>query len=144
LFWVEAGNAIASRVRRGELDHVRGSDALRDLQDAPLQTRPLDARAALAALAIANELAHPIYDCCYLSLALEEDAIVVTADRRFRSRVAAHPSLTDRVLLLRDIVMRPERAGGHADCGNRWRTAATGIRAACGLGQAARRDFGAG
>ena len=105
LFWAEAGNAIASRVRRGELDHVRGNDALRDLEDAPLQTRPLDARAVLAALAIANELAHPIYDCCYLSLALEEDAIVVTADRRFRSRVASRPSLADRVLLLRDIVL---------------------------------------
>jgi predicted nucleic acid-binding protein len=26
---------------------------------------------------------HPIYDCCYLALALEENLVVVTADRRF-------------------------------------------------------------
>jgi predicted nucleic acid-binding protein len=105
LFWAEAGNVIASRIRRGELDSIRGNDALRDLQSSPLRTRPLDAHAALSALAIANDLAHPIYDCCYLALALEEDAVVVTADRRFRSSVAAHPSLADRVLLLRDIVL---------------------------------------
>jgi predicted nucleic acid-binding protein len=106
LFWAEAGNAIATRVRRGELDHVRGNDALRDLQRAPLQTRPLDANAALAALRIAHDLAHPIYGCCYLALALDEDAVVVTADRRFGSAVAAHPSLADRVVLLRDIVLQ--------------------------------------
>lgn len=105
LFWAEAGNAIASRVRRGELDRVGGNDALHDLQAAPLRTVPLGGDAVLAALAIAHDLAHPIYDCCYLSLALEENAVVVTADRRFRSRVAAHPVLAERVLLLRDIVL---------------------------------------
>jgi predicted nucleic acid-binding protein len=106
LLWAEAGNAIATRVRRGELDRVRGNDALRDLQASPLQTRPLDAGATLAALAIAHDLAHPIYDCCYLAVALEENTVVVTADRRFRTAVAAHPSLADRVVLLRDIVLR--------------------------------------
>jgi predicted nucleic acid-binding protein len=106
LLWAEAGNAIAMRVRRGELDRVRGNDALRDLQASPLQTRPLDAGATLAALAIAHDLAHPIYDCCYLAVALEENTVVVTADRRFRTAVAAHPSLADRVVLLRDIVLR--------------------------------------
>ncbi len=106
LFWAEAGNAIATRVRRGEIDRVRGNDALRDLQGAPLRTRPLDASAVLAALTIAHDLAHPIHDCCYLALALEEDAVVVTADRRFQSAVVKHPSLAARVVLLRDIVLR--------------------------------------
>ena len=36
LFWAEAGNAIATRIRRGELDRLRGNDALRDLRAAPL------------------------------------------------------------------------------------------------------------
>lgn len=106
LFWAEAGNAVATRVRRGELDRVRGNDALRDLQAAPLRTRPLDAGAALAALAMAYDLAHPIHDCCYLALAIEENAVVVTADRRFRTAVVSHPALADRVVLLRDIVLR--------------------------------------
>ena len=106
LFWAESGNAIATRVRRGDLDRASGNEALRDLQDVRLRTRPLDSAAVISALAIAHDLAHPIYDCCYLALAIEEDAIVVTADRRFRSAVAAHPSLADRVVLLRDIVLR--------------------------------------
>ena len=38
LFWVEAGNAIASRVRRGEIGRERGNDALQDLRRAPLHT----------------------------------------------------------------------------------------------------------
>ena len=106
LFWAESGNAIATRVRRGDLDRARGNEALRDLQEVRLRTRPLDSAAVISALAIAHDLAHPVYDCCYLALAIEEDAIVVTADRRFRSAVAAHPSLADRVVLLRDIVVR--------------------------------------
>jgi predicted nucleic acid-binding protein len=106
LFWAEAGNAIATRVRRGEIDRVRGNDARRDLQGAPLRTRPLDGNAVFAALTIAHDLAHPNYDCCYPALALEEDAVVVTADRRFQSAVVAHPSLAARVVLLRDIVLR--------------------------------------
>jgi predicted nucleic acid-binding protein len=105
LLWPEAANAIATRVRRGQLDRVRGNDALRDLRAAPLRTRPLDSDGVLAAFNIACDLIHPIYDCCYLALAIEENSIVVTADRRFRSAVAKHPSLADRVLLLRDIVL---------------------------------------
>jgi predicted nucleic acid-binding protein len=104
LFWAESGNAIATRVRRGDLDDARAEQAFRDLQAVPLRTRPLDGNSVTAALAIARHLIHPIYDCCYLALAIEENSVVVTADRRFRTAVAKHPSLADRVLLLRDIV----------------------------------------
>jgi predicted nucleic acid-binding protein len=105
LSWPEAGNAIASRVRRHELSRARASDAMRDLRAAPLGTRPLNADLAAAALNIACDLAHPIYDCCYLALAVQENSIVVTADRRFHSAVTRHPSLAERVVLLRDIVV---------------------------------------
>jgi hypothetical protein len=40
-----------------------------------------------------------------LALAIEENLVVVTADRRFHAAVAQHASLADRVLLLRDIVL---------------------------------------
>jgi predicted nucleic acid-binding protein len=106
LLWAEAGNAIALRVRRGELSRTLAADALRDLRAAPLGTRPLNADVALTALNLACDLTHPIYDCCYLALAIQENSVVVTADRRFRSAVAEHPSLADRVLLLRDIVLQ--------------------------------------
>lgn len=83
LFRAESGNAIAMRVRRGELDGTRAEQTLRELQSVPLRTRPLDGGSGIAALAIARDLVHPIYDCCYLALALEENLVVVTADRRF-------------------------------------------------------------
>src|SRR5215472_10936062 len=105
LFWAESGNAIATRVRRGDLDAARADEVFRDLQTVPLRIRPLDGTSVTAALAIARNLMHPIYDCCYLALAIEENSVVVTADRRFRSAVAKHPPLADRVLLLRDIVL---------------------------------------
>ena len=37
LLWAEAGNAIALRVRRGELGRTLAADALRDLRAAPLE-----------------------------------------------------------------------------------------------------------
>jgi predicted nucleic acid-binding protein len=105
LFWPEAANAIATRVRRGDITRIEGDDGLRDLQAAPLQTRRLHGEAVQSALAIAHDLAHPVYDCCYLAVAIAEDTIVVTADRRFHSAVMRLPSLADRVLLLRDITL---------------------------------------
>ena len=105
LFWAESGNAIATRVRRGDLDAARADAVFRDLQTVPLRIRPLDSTSVTAALAIARDLMHPIYDCCYLALAIEENSVVVTADRRFRSAVAKHAPLADRVLLLRDIAL---------------------------------------
>jgi predicted nucleic acid-binding protein len=105
LFWAESGNAIATRVRRGDLDDVRANEVFRDLLAVPLRTRAPGGTFATAALAIARDLTHPIYDCCYLALTVEENCVVVTADQRFHSAVARSPSLTGRVLLLRDIVL---------------------------------------
>jgi predicted nucleic acid-binding protein len=105
LLWPEAGNAVALRVRRGEMNRARAADALRDLRAAPLGTWPLTPDMTVAAFNIACDLAHTIYDCCYLALAIRENSVVITADRRFRAAVARHPSLAARVLLLRDIVL---------------------------------------
>jgi predicted nucleic acid-binding protein len=50
--------------------------------------RPL----ARKAFEMARTLAHPVYDCLYLALALELDAQVLTRDRRFAAAAeAAHP-----------------------------------------------------
>lgn len=103
LFWAEAGNALASRIRRGHLERKRGDDAFRELRALPMRVRALDANAVSAALSIANELSHPIYDCCYLALAVEERSLVVTADRRFGAAAAKLPKLAASVLLIDDI-----------------------------------------
>ena len=100
LFWVEAANALATKERRGELERVGMEDAWRDLAQAPLEIAPLEAARAAAALALAAELRHPVYDCCYLELALARGTAVVTADRRFRRLVEPHAMLAARVVHL--------------------------------------------
>jgi predicted nucleic acid-binding protein len=100
LFWAEAANALASKERRVELGRAELDDAWRDLSQAPLETAPLDPPGAMAALALAAELRHPVYDCCYLALALARGTAVVTADRRFRRLVEPHATLAARVVHL--------------------------------------------
>ena len=58
---------------------------------------------AAAALSLASDLDHPVYDCIYLALALERGVLVVTADHRFATAVRKHPFHADRVRLLSDL-----------------------------------------
>jgi len=100
LFWAEAGNALATKSRRGELSAAATDDAWRDLTAAPLEAAPLDAPSVGGALSLARELGHPIYDCCYLALAFVHRTLVVTADGRFARAVERHPSLRANVMHL--------------------------------------------
>ncbi|HOT83203.1 MAG TPA: type II toxin-antitoxin system VapC family toxin [Candidatus Defluviicoccus seviourii] len=43
---------------------------------------------AVSAMAIARRLDHPVYDCFYLALAEQRDAVMVTADKRLIARVS--------------------------------------------------------
>jgi len=52
---------------------------------------------------LAIDLGHPVYDCFYLALSVQEHYPVVTADRRFHDLVRAHPYLADRIIHLQDI-----------------------------------------
>lgn len=103
LFWVEAANVLATKERRGELARAELEDAWRDLVQAPLETAPLDAASSRRALALAWELRHPVYDCCYLELALERRAMVITADQRFWRLAQAHAAMSGRVVHLDQI-----------------------------------------
>jgi predicted nucleic acid-binding protein len=78
----------------------RGVSGEADVQQAPATAAALPrffgrlfALAPLAgrALAIANDLGHPVYDCFYLALAERENAQLVTADRRLIARLAGSP-----------------------------------------------------
>ena len=99
LWLSEASNALWAKVMRHQLtpDEARGQAA--DLAEAPVAPIALPGLLP-AAMRIALELEHPIYDCFYLSAAIHKDTHVVTADRRFFQKVAAHPTLSQRVRLL--------------------------------------------
>jgi predicted nucleic acid-binding protein len=58
---------------------------------------------AASASRLAVDLDHPVYDCFYLALAVQEQAPVVTADRRFYNVVRAQPYLSDRIVHVRDL-----------------------------------------
>jgi predicted nucleic acid-binding protein len=53
---------------------------------------------ATSAGRLATDLGHPVYDCFYLALAVQEQLPVVTADRRFYDVVHKHPYLSDRIV----------------------------------------------
>ncbi|MDK9721626.1 MAG: type II toxin-antitoxin system VapC family toxin [Rhodospirillales bacterium] len=100
LFWVEAANALATKVRKGELSQASANDAWRDLSEAPIETLALTPESLSLALALAHDLRHPVYDCCYLAAAIAHDCQVATADRRFIEAASAHPNLAKRVKMV--------------------------------------------
>ncbi|MDZ4655090.1 MAG: type II toxin-antitoxin system VapC family toxin [Coriobacteriia bacterium] len=78
---IECAQALWKKVRRGEWDSGQALRALAALDRAEM--RIIDANSLTpAALSLACHVNHSVYDCVYLALAVENDATLVTADRR--------------------------------------------------------------
>jgi predicted nucleic acid-binding protein len=100
LIYAEAANALWAIARRGRIGAADVREALDLLADAPL-TVPSSMRQLMAAAArLAADLDHPVYDCLYLALALQEQRPVITADRRFYEVVQGHPYLAGHMVAL--------------------------------------------
>jgi predicted nucleic acid-binding protein len=103
LIYAEAANALWAIARRGQISAADVREALDMLADAPLAV-PSSMRQLMAAAArLAHDLHHPVYDCLYLALSLQEQRPVITADRRFYSVVQGHPYLAGHVVALEDL-----------------------------------------
>ena len=63
------------------------------------------ARHASRAAAIARELDHPVYDCCYLAVSEALEAPLVTADGRLLARTAGTP-FAGRTIALQNYIPR--------------------------------------
>jgi predicted nucleic acid-binding protein len=98
LWLAEAANVLWLRVRIGDINADEARIRLTELLDAPVASLPMEPHLD-EALRLAAELAHPIYDCVYLALALHYDTHVITADKRFVSAVSP-PELASHVRLL--------------------------------------------
>lgn len=90
LLVAETCSAVWKRLRRGEVTTEHADLVVARLPQL-LDRLIADALLALAALRIAREIDHPVYDCFYLALAERENAPLVTADRRLVERVTGTP-----------------------------------------------------
>lgn len=96
---IEAANALWARGRRGDLTPSEVARRVAALERTPVIS--LDARRHLAAaVGLANEIVHPIYDCLYLAVARSEGTLLVTADRKLALAATKSPSLSGLVRLL--------------------------------------------
>lgn len=96
LIRAEVANLLATLARRGAIAARDAAESFALFQTAPLRIVEPDDALERAALDLALALAHPVYDCLYLALAIRLDATLVTADRRFARAAAGH----DRVRAL--------------------------------------------
>lgn len=88
LIFAEVGNIVWKKIARHEIDDDEARRILRAFQSIPFASR---AAASLLPIAfeIAFGLSRTVYDCMYLALAVAEDSVVVTADRKLYDVVAA-------------------------------------------------------
>ena len=90
LLVAEVVNVLWQRLISGAIARSQAAEAARELPQLLSELCPL-VSLATRALAIADELRHPAYDCFYLALAEVRDARLVTADRRFAARLDGTP-----------------------------------------------------
>lgn len=103
LIYAEAAHALWAIARRGQISAADVREALDLLADAPLMIPSPMKRLMAGAARLAVDLDHPVYDCMYLALALQEQRPVITADRRFYNAVRTHPYLAGHVVSLESL-----------------------------------------
>ena len=103
LIFAEVANALWAIALRGGIAAASIREALHILDDAPLVVPCTMKQLMPAAARLAIDLEHPVYDCMYLAMAIQEQRPVVTADRRFCNVVQHHPYLADQVIALESL-----------------------------------------
>ena len=103
LLFAEGANALWAMRQRRELTDAEFDEAVETLQEAPVLVPSTLLQLTPAASRLAADLGHPIYDCFYLALAIQEKARLVTADGRFCDRVGSHPYLSDSIVPLAEM-----------------------------------------
>jgi predicted nucleic acid-binding protein len=106
LLYSEAANALWALCRRGEISKEDFAEAIDVLKLVPVTVPSSMRQLAATAGRLALDLDHPVYDCFYLALGVQEQYPVVTADQRFYDRVRTHPYLSDRIVHVRDLGWR--------------------------------------
>jgi predicted nucleic acid-binding protein len=95
----EVRNALLTRVRRRVNSGQEAKQAEAEFAGSSLTIEPSHELLS-DAFALALALAHPIYDCLYLTLARRRGLNLVTADQRMAETARRVPDLRDRVKAL--------------------------------------------
>ncbi len=90
LIHAEVANVVWKRRARGEINEGEAGQLLDDVLKLPLEVTPSE-RLAAPALQLALRTGLTVYDCLYLALAVRDDAVVVTADRKMLKALAGGP-----------------------------------------------------
>jgi predicted nucleic acid-binding protein len=81
-FFPEIGNILWKRVRRGEMNITQAQLSLDTLKSVDIKVFPSEPLIN-SALDIAYRINQAVYDCVYLTLAINHQCLMVTADKRF-------------------------------------------------------------
>ena len=101
LLFPEVGNILWKRVRFGQMQDTEAEVVMQALGTLPLTAAP-SWPLTLSALTIACHTHRPVYDSLYLALAVRENAVMVTADKKFYMALQSMP-LAPYVLWVEDI-----------------------------------------
>jgi predicted nucleic acid-binding protein len=89
LLRIETANVLRTLAARGALGADQAIQLFELLQSAPVTIVDHDDEVEARALAIALELAHPVYDCVYLAVAEKTGRRLITADKRLINRLSS-------------------------------------------------------
>ena len=95
LVYAETANVIWKRRRRGEIDEQEAAGLLTDILRLPLRTTASGSLVETA-LALALRTDRTVYDCLYLALALQEEAVMVSCDKRLANALSGGIDLGNR------------------------------------------------
>jgi predicted nucleic acid-binding protein len=89
LFWAEMGSILWKAARLGRISKISAREALDALAEQNLRTFPI-LPLLKDAYTIAGTFERSIYDSLYVALAIASNHVLVTADEKLASAVAAH------------------------------------------------------
>lgn len=99
LLYVECANVLWTKARRKLISPSQAAGAFGAIEATPIRLTPTRHHTA-AALALALKLDQTAYDCLYLAVAIDERAVLVTADEAFARAAHAHDDFRQAVRLL--------------------------------------------
>ena|SRR5688572_23920302 len=84
----EVGNTLWKKVRRGEIERDEAGEILEAFGKVPIEIYPSNVLLP-AAFDLATALDRSVYDSLYVALAVAQDCVLVTGDRKLHSALAA-------------------------------------------------------